>query len=117
MDRQRRALDQPPQPRIGRRVERRREQALQPAPGGVGDLVMAALPARQGRLGDTERLRRVALLHAAHAPPATQRTAELVHAATATCALALPWIKAATRSAIIMVGALVLPPTRVGITE
>src|SRR5262245_62453807 len=70
----------------------------------------AALPARQRRLGHPEQFGRVALLDAPQAPPASQCAAELVHG-HGSC------MKPATRSAIMMVGALVLPPTSVGITE
>src|SRR5262249_31293581 len=67
---------------------------------------------------DVEQFGGVALLDAAEAAPASQSAAELVHhAAIAGVCASLSCMKPATRSAIMMVGALVLPPIRVGITE
>ena len=45
------------------------------------------------------------------------RPSSFMHGRHSLPAYALPWMKAATRSAIMIVGALVLPPTRVGMTE
>jgi len=63
----------------------------------------------QRRALDEPAQGRVALLDTAQAAPAAQRTPELVYP--------LPCMYEATRSAIMMVGALVLPPIRLGMTE
>src|ERR1700730_18659677 len=136
MDGKAEAFDQPAQASVGCRIERCRQKARELACRRVGQAMMAVFPARQGGLGDAEQLGRMALLDAPKAAPPSQGPAVLIHGRRrlqrtspleqagkrrdretrrrhghGSC------MKAATRSAIIMVGALVLPPTSVGITE
>src|SRR5262245_40338543 len=75
------AFDQPAQAGIRRRIERGSQTPGELSGRRFGNTQLAALPARQRRLGDAEQFGRVALLDAAQAAPASERTGELVHAA------------------------------------
>ena len=87
MDGERRAFDQPAQARIAAESSGAAGSCASLRCRRLGQAMMAALPARQRRLGDAEELGRMALLDAAQAAPSAQRAAVLVHRPLASSAI------------------------------